>query len=132
MPPKGLEFYNAHGLDKILAENKKVRILHTCQWLKDGNVCLLEGKNKPAYCAEWICRRNLRDSEWFKNMNGKLALEAITDIVHTIDTRGTALSDDTFRQIIDAVKQFKRNKNELEGKVEFEEIEGGKGENEGR
>lgn len=132
LPPKGLEFYNAHGLDKVLENNSKVRVLHTCQWLKDGNFCLLEGKNKPAYCKEWVCRRHLRDSEWFKNRNGELALDAMMDIVNTIDTRGTFLSEDTFRLIIDTVRRFKRNKNELEGKIELEEIEGGKGENEGR
>ena len=132
LPPKGLEFYYAHGLDKILEKNEKVRILHTCQWLKDGNFCLLEGKHKPLYCREWVCRRYLRDSEWFKNRNGELALDAMNDIVNTLDTRGTYLSEDTFRQIIDAVKQFKRNRNELEGKIELEEIEGGNGENEGR
>ena len=54
LPEKGREFYYAHGLDKVLAENGIIKIMHTCQHLTGDDLCGIE-EVKPPLCREWSC-----------------------------------------------------------------------------
>lgn len=79
LPEKGLEFYKVHGLDKILKENGKVKIVHKCQHLTEQNLCGIED-SKPAFCLEWVCKRNLQDGKWFSDRIGEFAVNCLDRI----------------------------------------------------
>jgi len=86
LPPKGLEFYRAHGLDEIVKNNQMVKIIHRCQHLIGKNECGIED-HKPDFCREWECRRHLRGSQWFKERVGELAVEAIGEMKKAMDNK---------------------------------------------
>jgi hypothetical protein len=85
--PEAKEFYRVHGLDSVIANDEMIRILHRCQHLNEKNDCGLE-RFKPKFCADWVCRREFRDPEWFKEMLGEMALarmERLAEICSNID-----------------------------------------------
>ncbi len=80
MSPKGFEFWQAHGLQKVWEENGMVKIIHRCQHLDQNNLCGIE-QDKPDFCRDWVCRRHLQDQRWFQEREGQMAKETLDKIM---------------------------------------------------
>lgn len=113
MSAQGYEFFKASGLDEAIKNNEMIKIIHNCQHLIGDNECGIE-ETKPSFCAEWICRRHMRDNKWFQDQLGKFALESITKIIDIIRT-GEYDELPGSSNIIMVLKDFLNRKTNLEG-----------------
>jgi len=80
MSPKGFEFWETHGLQKIWEENGMIKIIHRCQHLDINNLCSIE-QDKPDFCRDWVCRRHLQDSRWFQERENQMAKETLNKVM---------------------------------------------------
>ena len=110
----GLELYKAFGLDTVLKNKEKIKILHRCQWLTKNNECGMYDK-RPKYCKEWSCRKNLRDAKWVKEKIGEYAQDGMKELITLIfqkQSENQEIPDD----IAGIVKRYLSKKESLIGK----------------
>ncbi len=109
----GLELYRAFGLDAVLKNKEKIKILHRCQWLTKNNECGMYEK-RPKYCKEWSCRKNLRDAKWFKERIGEIAEEHMDRLIDLLNANSVLPLD----KAMDILKDYADKKESLYKKGE--------------
>lgn len=118
---KGLEFYKARGFENLVKTNGMIRMMLRCPNLEGDDICLLHDKNKPAYCQNWDCHRNLRDEEWYINRMSEFAMRTISEIENIvkgmIQPNTVVNSSDPALKLLTLIQQYNVKKRTLEGEI---------------